>query len=133
MLTLKLMPRFSETDTLGHISNTTYPVWLEDCRTGLFNLVHPTGTTHDWPLIIARLEQDFVNQCYLNQEVTVTTWVEKIGTKSFTLGQKIEQNGNTIVNARAIMVWFDYKSNSTVAMPEEIRAKLSTLMLPAEQ
>lgn len=31
-----ITPRFSETDMLGHISNTAMPVWLEGAREGFF-------------------------------------------------------------------------------------------------
>lgn len=130
MFSMSFMPRFSETDILGHISNTTYPVWLEEARSDLFDLVHPARTVHNWPLIIARQELDFVNQCYLFKEVTVNTWVEKIGTKSFTLGQEILQGDLTVVRSKGVLVWFDYASNSAQPIPDAIREGLTTVMVP---
>ena len=33
----KVMPRFSETDVLGHINNTALPIWFEAARTPFLN------------------------------------------------------------------------------------------------
>ncbi|MBC7185133.1 MAG: acyl-CoA thioesterase, partial [Marinobacter sp.] len=62
MFHLELEPRFSDTDALGHISNTTLPVWFEQARTPVFRIFHPTLEADTWPLIIARLEIDLMAQ-----------------------------------------------------------------------
>jgi len=59
---ITLRPRFSETDALGHISNTTLPVWFEAGREELFRRIHPAMTLEEWPLILARYEVDLKSQ-----------------------------------------------------------------------
>ena len=39
MLRCELMPRFYETDGLGHINNTVIPKWFETARTPIFAML----------------------------------------------------------------------------------------------
>ena len=53
MLSEKLMPRFSETDVLGHINNTALPVWFEAARVPIFKIFTPDLDPKQWKLIVA--------------------------------------------------------------------------------
>ena len=59
MFTYKVSPRFCETDALGHINNTVFPVWFEEARTPIFEMFIPTLEIKKWNLILARIELDF--------------------------------------------------------------------------
>ena len=41
MLVDTITPRFCDTDALGHISNTTLPVWFEGARDPIFRWFTP--------------------------------------------------------------------------------------------
>ena len=76
-------PRFSETDILGHINNTAFPVWFETARQDIFKLVHPNLSSSDWPMIIAHIHVDFILQTEYGDKVTIKSYISKIGKKSF--------------------------------------------------
>ena len=59
MFTEKVIPRFSETDALGHINNTVLPVWFEAARVPIFKFFTPDLNPHNWKLIIAKVEVSF--------------------------------------------------------------------------
>ena len=63
MYTESLMPRFSDTDALGHINNTTIPVWFEGAREPVFKLFTPDLNPKDWHLIIAKIEINYHLYC----------------------------------------------------------------------
>jgi len=44
---LKIKPRFCETDALGHINNTSVPMWFEQGREPLFEFFVPTMKPED--------------------------------------------------------------------------------------
>ncbi|MDO6823500.1 thioesterase family protein [Marinobacter sp. 1_MG-2023] len=125
MFYYELQPRFSDTDALGHISNTTLPVWFEQARMPLFSIFHPTLDLKTWPLIIARVEIDFVAQSYWHLPVEVRTGVGKIGNSSFQAVQEAWQDGKQIARGQAVLIHFDYGTDKAVPIPEEIRNQLA--------
>lgn len=125
MFHLELEPRFSDTDALGHISNTTLPVWFEQARTPVFRIFHPTLEAETWPLIIARLEIDLLAQSYWHIPVKIKTGIGKIGNSSFHVVQEAWQGDKQIARGVAVLIHFDYESEKALPIPDDIRAKLS--------
>lgn len=125
MFHLELEPRFSDTDALGHISNTTLPVWFEQARTPVFRIFHPTLEAETWPLIIARLEIDLMAQSYWHIPVKINTGIGKIGNSSFHVVQEAWQGDKQIARGVAVLIHFDYETEKALPIPDEIRAKLS--------
>lgn len=129
MDTTTITPRFSETDILGHISNTALPVWFETARDGFFRRVHPTMTTHDWPLILARIELDLKAQIHLGNDVTIKTGLEKIGNSSVVVYQQAWQNDVLAACAKTVMVYFDYQEQRSRPLPNEVRERLAEMLI----
>lgn len=124
MFHYELEPRFSDTDALGHISNTALPIWFEQARTPVFRIFHPSLDVETWPLIIARLEIDLKAQSYWNQAVEITTGIGRIGNSSFHVIQEAFQGGKQIARGVSVLIHFDYETEKAVAIPESIREQL---------
>ncbi|WP_372996767.1 acyl-CoA thioesterase [Marinobacter sp.] len=125
MFHLELEPRFSDTDALGHISNTTLPVWFEQARTPIFRIFHPTLEVDTWPLIIARLEIDLMAQSYWHIPVRIKTGIGKIGNSSFHVIQEAWQGDKQIARGVAVLIHFDYENEKALPIPEDIKARLA--------
>ncbi|ADP97962.1 thioesterase family protein [Marinobacter adhaerens] len=125
MFHLELEPRFSDTDALGHISNTTLPVWFEQARTPVFRIFHPTLEAETWPLIIARLEIDLMAQSYWHIPVKIKTGIGKIGNSSFHVIQEAWQGDKQIARGVAVLIHFDYETEKALPIPEDIKARLA--------
>ena len=125
MFYLELEPRFSDTDALGHISNTTLPVWFEQARTPVFRIFHPTLEAETWPLIIARLEIDLMAQSYWHIPVKIKTGIGKIGNSSFHVIQEAWQGDKQIARGVAVLIHFDYEIEKALPIPEDIKARLA--------
>lgn len=130
MFHFELEPRFSDTDALGHISNTTLPVWFEQARKPLFRIFHPSLEPQTWPLIIARLEIDLMAQSYWDKPVEITTGIGKIGNSSFHVVQEAFQNGRQIARGVAVLIHFDYKTEKALPIPDEARRQLAEHLMP---
>ena len=61
------------------------------------------------------------NQEFLTE---VRTWVQRIGTKSFTLYEEIWQGGRVCTRGTATYVYFDFEAQQSRAVPESVRAAL---------
>ncbi|MBB6523568.1 acyl-CoA thioesterase [Pseudoteredinibacter isoporae] len=127
----RLEPRFAETDALGHISNTIFPIWFEDARTPVFKIFNPEMNVHQWTLILARQEIDHTAQTFIGKSVTIQTGLGHIGNSSFELIQIAEQDGEIIAKGKAVLVHFDYEKQKASPIPDDIRAQLEAHKMDA--
>lgn len=121
----KLMPRFSETDVLGHINNTVLPVWFEAARAPIFRFFTPDLNPHDWKLIIANIEVSFVGELFYGLEVTIKSSIEKVGNSSFTVRQEAYQNDKCCAVGKTVMVRYDFTNKAKQVLSEQEKADLS--------
>ena len=129
MLSLTVSPRFAETDALGHINNTVLPVWFEQGRHSIFEVVHPKLSVDDWPLILAKMSVEFVAQIFFGEDVEIRTGIEKIGNSSMLVKHEAWQRDQLVARGDAVMVYFDYQSNQSAKIPEDIRKRLAPIMI----
>ena len=125
MLLHTIQPRFSDTDALGHISNTAFPIWFEEARTPLFEMYHPTLDVKSWPLIIARIELDILPQTYWGKAVEIKTYINKLGNSSCEVAHEAWQKDKMVAKGKAVMIYFDYENEKSQPIPDEVRQKLT--------
>lgn len=124
MFSMTIQPRFAETDALGHLNNTTLPIWFEQARTPIFRLFVPDLSPQNWNLILAKIDVEFVREIFYGFDVEVKTGVERIGNSSFVVYQEVWQREALAAKGRATMVHFDHKNKRSKAIPEAIKAEL---------
>jgi len=120
-----LTPRVSETDGVGHINNTTLPVWFEAARNPLFDLFTPDHDFAKWKMVIVKTVLEFTGQIYFGKDVEVNVWVKKIGNSSLELYEELYQEGNLCARNTAIYVNYDLDSQKSEKIPEAIRQELA--------
>lgn len=128
-----LSPRFAETDALGHLSNTTLPIWFEDAREPIFKIFNPELDTQTWNLILARIEVDFVRQIYYGTEVVIRSYIVNVGKSSFTVMQEAWQKGELAARGTATKVYFDYAGQQSARIPDSLRETLEEHRLEGEK
>ena len=57
MFSLTINPRFCDTDAMGHINNTVYPVWFLEGRESVLKIFNPNLATEEVSLVLAKLER----------------------------------------------------------------------------
>ncbi|MCK5306323.1 MAG: acyl-CoA thioesterase [Candidatus Omnitrophica bacterium] len=124
MFSLTIIPRFGETDVLGHINNTTLPCWFERARNPLYKIFNPAMNLKKWNLIMARMEFDFLAELFLDKEVEIKTYIIKIGNSSIHIGQEAWQEGRLKVKGRNVGVYYDFAAKKSVRVPDDLREKL---------
>jgi len=125
MYTETITPRFSDTDALGHINNTMIPIWFEGARDPIFRLFTPELNLTQWPLILAKIDVNFEAQIYYGEPIEVRTYISRIGGASFDVFQEIWQNEKRVANGTAVLVHFDYSTQSSSPIPNAVRNKLN--------
>ncbi len=124
MFTEVLFPRFSETDAMGHINNTIVPVWFEGGRVPIFKLFTPDLDPKKWQLIIAKIEVNYHGQLFYGEEVNIRTFISRIGSASFDVYQELWQHDEKCASGIASMVHFDYQTQKSKKIPEDLYAQL---------
>ncbi|MCQ6266742.1 acyl-CoA thioesterase [Fictibacillus sp. WQ 8-8] len=117
-------PRVSETDGVGHINNTTIPIWFEAGRNKLFKLFTPDSSFENWKMIILNMNVDYVDQIYFGKDAEVYTWVKRIGNTSLELYEEIRQDNRLCAKGTAVYVNHDVKKGKSEVIPEDIRSEL---------
>ena len=123
---LNVNVRFSETDALGHINNTSYFIYLEEARMKFFEALGLAPNIEDWNFLLASTKCDFITQGYFNQLLSVRTYLTKVGTKSCEMSHDIicSQTGETIAKGTAILVCFNFGEQKSEPIPETIKERL---------
>lgn len=124
---LPIQLRFNDADTLGHINNAVYLNFYDLGKTSYFQTIcGETVQPSDIDVVVAHLDVDFLSPIFLTDTVEVQTMVEKIGTKSFTLLQRIVRSDTNEVKCvcRTVMVGFDFKTNSSKPISDKWRTAI---------
>ncbi|MFC7062147.1 acyl-CoA thioesterase [Halobacillus seohaensis] len=123
--------RFCETDAAGHVNNTSYFIYLEEARGKFFQDILGDYETFG-RFIIASTKCDFLSQAYFNQKLIISTWVSKIGTKSFRFNHdiKAQESGVLIAEAEAAIVCFNYEEQKSEPIPSAVRQILENQLVP---
>ncbi|BBW96198.1 thioesterase family protein [Geobacillus sp. FSL W8-0032] len=133
--TITVNPRFCETDALGHLSNISYFIYLEEARTRLFDELSYGGRTDDWHFILASAKCDFVNQGFFGRRLRIETNISRIGHKSFQCIHRIveEETGRLIAVGEAAVVYFNFQKQTSEPLPSDLRARLGEYLASAEE
>jgi acyl-CoA thioester hydrolase len=134
MHTVDIYVRYCETDAGGHVSNTSYFLYFEEARTKFFGEIGYGPNKRSIHFIVAQTECDFRAQAYAAQILTVTTKVSAIGTKSYTIAHEITdaKTGELIATGSAVIVCYNFETEQSEAIPDNLRAILEEQLEPAE-
>lgn len=116
--------RWGDMDAFNHVNNASYLRFIEEARVAWFK-----GLTTDWANvdcapILAAATVNYRRPIGWPERLRVTLFAEKLGTKSLTLGHRIEsatQDGVLYADGHTVMVWVD-GSGASIPLPASIRA-----------
>lgn len=125
MFETPIIPRVSETDGAGHINNVFVPVWFEAGRRGIFEILTPTLTFSDWKVALVNMNVDYLAQIYFEHDALVRTWIDRVGSKSFTVYEEIWQRDELCAKGTATYVYMNYAENRSEQIPPDAKEAFS--------
>ena len=132
VFSLEINPRFCDTDAMGHINNTVYPVWFLEGRESILRIFTPNLATDEVSLVLAKIEIEYLGEVFFGSTVEVRTYVLRIGVSSVLVGQEVWQNGGLKATSTATMVNFDRNTRKSMPIPMNIKQSLSKHLLELE-
>ncbi|TMQ73681.1 MAG: acyl-CoA thioesterase [Candidatus Eisenbacteria bacterium] len=122
----EIVPRFRDTDAMGHINNAVYVTYIEVARQAYWARLDRNPDYRRVPFILAHVTIDFRSEALVNEILEVGIRMDRIGTKSFAFAYEIweKTSGRTVVEATSVQVCYDYGTKQTLPMPDDLRRRL---------
>ncbi len=122
----KVALRWSDMDALGHINNSEYLRYFEQARIEFLADAASAGVPREAGLLVARHEVDYRKPMpYRRAPVDVPTWIDRIGTTSFTFGHEVTAEDVVYARARTVIVCIDDAGRPT-PVPNALRKHLES-------
>ena len=122
----KIVPRFRDTDAMGHVNNAVYLTYFEVARTAYWTELTGDRNYQRVPFILAHTTLDFRSPAFVQEKLLVGIRVSRLGNKSFECTYRVadEATDRLVCEGRSVQAIFDYEKNATYPMPEELKAKV---------
>jgi len=134
MFKTKVTPSFGDIDGMKHVNNNRILEWFELGGLDIYRYFTPDLDLdfENWKLIMVRKEADFVGQLRFGEDVEIRTYLLKIGNSSFTVGNEVWQNNELKAKGKTVIVHFDYVTQKSVPIPDDVRNKLEEHLISEE-
>ena len=106
-------------DKLGHINNAVYLSYFESSRVDMFD----KWNYKNIPFIMVSAKIDYLKQLHHPSKLYIGNNINHIGNTSFSIKSAIFANNDVLPSSIAIITCacFDYKTQTTVPVPDMIR------------
>ena len=118
--------RFSDVDSLGHVSNTQYQNYYDLGKVDYFDKVIPDMDFRGLCVVGASVKIDYLLPVFLDTHVQVKTRIAAVGNKSITMEHQLvdSADGTLYSTCTAVVVCYDVRTSASVAVPEEWRERI---------
>jgi len=124
----EIVPRFRDTDAMGHINNAVYVTYLEVARQVYWKRLDAHADYRRVPFILAHVDIDFRSEALVSEVLEAGLRLEWIGAKSFAFRYRIweKTSRRTVAEANTVQVCYDYGAKKTMAMPGALKHALES-------
>ncbi|CAB4891735.1 unannotated protein [freshwater metagenome] len=118
-----ILLRNRDMDTLGHLNQSLYHVFIEEARTAVVLELLGKGVVD---YVLARVELDHLEEVRLHdREVAAESWIERVGTKSLSIGSRVVKlDGTVVAQGTTVLVAWDPEARGSRTIGDEERAAL---------
>jgi acyl-CoA thioester hydrolase len=128
---LPLPIQWGDQDAFGHVNNVVHFRWMESARIHYFGragLGHMMSNQGQGP-ILASIKCDYRRQLTFPDAVIISASVTSIGRTSLKMAHKIYSTAQEAIagEGESVIVMFDYTSQKSVPVSDEIRGIIDAL------
>lgn len=122
---LRIEPRWTDLDPVGHVNNSVFLVYAEEARARFLHTALPTS----WgSIVVVHNEIDYHHPVVQTDEVEVSSAVDAIGTSSFTTINIIATATHRCATVRTVQVVLREDRSATRPWTAEERTALDALL-----
>lgn len=133
---LPITVRWGEMDALGHVNNTVFYRYSEDGRLDYIGRISGEDPARSGVgPILADLRCGFRQQLRFPASVEIATRTRSIGRSSLDVQQALYREGEDepVAVYDAVIVWFDYREQRSIPVPDEVRARIREIEVVAPE
>lgn len=116
----KVKVKKEDIDELNHVNNIVYLQWINNISANHWKSLSNKQIDAKYIWVASRHEIDYVKPAFLNEEITIKTYIDTIeGVKS---KRKVEIYRDNILLAKSLTIWvlLDAKTQKVTRIPKEI-------------
>lgn len=123
MQTTPIQIRFNDVDQMGHVNNAVIMEYLDLGKDAFFSGHGLSPTKSDFTVMVVHYDVDFRAQIHYHDTIHVESEIEKFGTKSLTMMQRVvnSETGTVCVECRTVMAGYRRSTSSSEVIPDEVR------------
>ena len=123
---LRIEPRWTDLDPIGHVNNNVFLVYAEEARARYLRAAVPAAWER---IVVVHQGVDYHSSVELDDVLQVTSTVESVGTSSFTTVNLIATvEGRRCATVRTVQVVLDSDRQGSRPWTEDERAALMGLV-----
>ncbi len=121
----KIVIRYDDLDTMGHVNNKSYLSFLEESRIDYHKQLFDWKHELEFNAVVAKIEINYRKPLFYNDTLYIYTRLFNIGTKSFELESffitkdKKSEILSKVAEAKVVLVAIDPKTGQAIALPEK--------------
>jgi acyl-CoA thioester hydrolase len=127
---LRVDPRWTDLDPVGHVSNSVFLVYAEEARARYLRQALPDAWSH---VVVVHSDIDYHHPVFQSDAVEVTSAVEGVGTSSFTTVNIIATATHKCATVRTVQVVLRKDGGKTRPWTDDERAVLNNLIVGVEK
>lgn len=124
VVSLEMPVRWRDMDAFNHVNNASYLGYVEEARVSWFKSLSSDWSGETAAPILAAITVNYRRPAEWPETLAVELFVERIGTKSLTLGHRIasaRDAGVVYADGNSVMVWVD-RAGLSMPLPAGILA-----------
>ena len=123
---IELPVRWGDMDALGHVNNTQFLRYLEECRIGWFETLDGGWMDERMGPVVASIRCDFRRPIHHPATVRVTLAPEAASARRLVAKHTIVDvdDGAVYAEAEITIVWVDIASGRAIELPPQVTAAL---------
>ena len=124
----EIVPRFRDTDAMGHINNAVYVTYLEVARQAYWSKLDQHADYRRVPFTLAHVTVDFRSEALVNEVLEVGIRLAWISRRSFSFVYRIweKTKRRLVAEGHTVQVCFDYAAKQSVPMPDQLKRALES-------
>lgn len=127
MFVTNIQIRFNDVDQMGHVNNAVIMEYFDLGKEAFFAERGLPPEEGDFTVMIVHYDVDFKAQIHYHDKIQVETSIERFGTKSLTVLQRVvnTETGTVCVECRTVMAGYRRSTSSSEVIPDEVKQWLS--------
>lgn len=119
---------WGDQDSFGHVNHANIVKYFENARADFFTrrkIWDPKDKNPECGMVLTRLEMDYRRQIRYPDRLEILLFPGEHSSRKFIINCEMRSNSILMINARAELFWYSFKTQKSILLPESLKSVLS--------